>query len=271
MDVTAWLDSGDTSPLVQPPTGISLNPLPLSGLSSPVGAASVESLAAMPLLPMAAEIIPNPLLLSSPAVMSAAGGSVDPLTRLSSDTPVAAATHTHEGMAATDPPCPGLPDLVVTATYAPQTATYGEIIPVSWKVTNAGACPTTETWYNSFYLSTDTVFDATDTQIYHTGSDHFFWDFYYPYSGKLLPGQSATFSAFLGIPGYKYSAYWNQVSPRLPSLTVEKPYILFVTNSTSSQPETDQSNNVTATKALGLADLAYSREAPHHSASLGVG
>jgi hypothetical protein len=162
MDVTAWLDSGDTSPLVQPPAGISLNPLPLSGLSSPVGADSVESLAAMPLLPMAAEIVPNPLLLLSSAVVSAAGGSVDPLTGLASDAPVAAATHNHEGMAATDPPCPGLPDLIVTNVYVPLAITWGQTIDVSFTVQNIGTCPNTSAWYDGIYLSADAVWDESD-------------------------------------------------------------------------------------------------------------
>jgi hypothetical protein len=149
MDVTAWLDSGDTSPLVQPPAGISLNPLPLSGLSSPVGAVSVEGLAATPLLPAAVETASEPLLLPS-----SASGSIDPLTGLDSNAFVVS------------PQAAGaLPDLVVTAASVTPHATWGQKVNVTWTVTNQGSGIAGGGWNDAFYLSTDPIWDENDRPL----------------------------------------------------------------------------------------------------------
>jgi hypothetical protein len=104
------------------------------------------------------------LLLTS-STGASAGGNVDLLTGLDSNAPVAAATHTHEGMAATDPPCPGLPDLIVTAAYVPPALTWGQTVDVSFTVQNIGICPSTSNWYDGIYLSADATWDPSDTYL----------------------------------------------------------------------------------------------------------
>jgi subtilase family serine protease len=55
------------------------------------------------------------------------------------------------------------PDLVVTAATVPLTASEGAAITVDWTVKNQGNVPTNVSdWYDSVYLSSNTVFDSSD-------------------------------------------------------------------------------------------------------------
>ena len=65
------------------------------------------------------------------------------------------------------------PDLQVDAVNAPSFAFSGQSLPVSWTITNTGLGQTLEnSWTDSIYLSTDTVWDENDKylgQQYHQG------------------------------------------------------------------------------------------------------
>lgn len=55
----------------------------------------------------------------------------------------------------------GHPDLVASIT-TPLQVTSGTTLPLTWRTTNTGTAPTLSTWSDRIYLSTDTIFDATD-------------------------------------------------------------------------------------------------------------
>lgn len=58
------------------------------------------------------------------------------------------------------------PDLVVTAATTPATSpTWGKTIAVTWTVTNQGLGIAKAVWNDGFYLSSDAVFDSSDTLI----------------------------------------------------------------------------------------------------------
>src|SRR5262249_42040688 len=58
------------------------------------------------------------------------------------------------------------PDLTIVAT-APDAAPAGDVIDVSWTVTNQGSVPALASyWYDEVYLSTDQVLDTHDTWLW---------------------------------------------------------------------------------------------------------
>jgi len=54
------------------------------------------------------------------------------------------------------------PDLVVTDASAPAAAVYSQEVQLAWTVTNQGSVEAPATWYDSVYLSRDTVPDSGD-------------------------------------------------------------------------------------------------------------
>ncbi|MCM0593810.1 MAG: CARDB domain-containing protein [Gloeotrichia echinulata DEX184] len=58
-----------------------------------------------------------------------------------------------------------VPDLVVSAANAPIAATIGDSVSVSWTVSNQGSVVAATDWYDSVYLSDDTIFDSSDQYI----------------------------------------------------------------------------------------------------------
>ncbi|MBD2518843.1 type I secretion C-terminal target domain-containing protein [Nostoc sp. FACHB-973] len=57
------------------------------------------------------------------------------------------------------------PDLVVTAAQAPNTATLGETVSVSWTVKNQGIASALGNWNDSVYISKDQFLDKGDTFV----------------------------------------------------------------------------------------------------------
>ncbi|MDM9385689.1 CARDB domain-containing protein [Chlorogloeopsis sp. ULAP01] len=127
-----------------------------------------------------------------------------------------------------------VPDLTITTSSTPTTAAVGETVSVSWTVKNAGAVSAASDRYDSVYLSDDPTFDATDTYV---------TDFYRSGSSPLAAGASEVRTGNITIPNSKLGDR----------------YLLFVGDSTNSQSETDETNNVWATQiAITAPDLVVS-------------
>jgi len=111
-------------------------------------------------------------------------------------------------------------DLAITAS-APISAVMGETIPVSWTVQNQGTGPANSNWFDRVYLSTDDTFDNAD---------------------RLLTSRSAQYETPL-TAGDTYTAQRNLA---IPSTTIGEQFLLFITDTTEVQEETDEQNNTVA-------------------------
>jgi subtilase family serine protease len=117
------------------------------------------------------------------------------------------------------------PDVVVIDTSAPTNATIGETINISYTIKNQGETPTSTSRYDGVYLSDDAVYDSSDWQ---------------------LDSQWVESSTQLGVDE-TYQV--NNISVTLPNYGVGEPgkrYLLFVTDTNNSQPESNETNNVKA-------------------------
>ena len=111
-----------------------------------------------------------------------------------------------------------LPDLIITAATAPASADVGNTN-VSWTVKNQGTAAVSSFWIDSFYLSTDQVYDPSDTFAY--SSYHF---------NSLAAGASQSFNAPITLPSVPAGSY----------------YLLFVADGSGNVTESDETNNVRA-------------------------
>jgi RHS repeat-associated protein len=112
------------------------------------------------------------------------------------------------------------PDLLISGATAPISATLGESVAVSWTIANQGTTAAlSPNRIDRVYLSNDATFDASDEYVGDLGA------------APLQPGDSVTLNANLTLP--------NQT-------TVGDRYLLFVTDATNQQGETNETNNVFA-------------------------
>jgi subtilase family serine protease len=127
------------------------------------------------------------------------------------------------------------PDLVVSAATVPPAGTLGKSVEVSWTVTNQGTTPAPADWYDRIYLSNDAVFDAnTDTYI----------------TQELITTQTPL------AAGGSYNITRN-IS--LPNFATGSRYLIFVTDGSQNQGETDNNNNTRAVEiTLNAPDLIVS-------------
>jgi large repetitive protein len=86
------------------------------------------------------------------------------------------------------------PDLIVSASNAPDTANWGEYISVDWTVQNNSQNAANGAWYDSVYLSDDDQFDANDHLLTYR----------YTYSTSLAAGQTYQIEDY-SVSLYNYS------------------------------------------------------------------
>jgi subtilase family serine protease len=116
-----------------------------------------------------------------------------------------------------------LPDLIISPQSVLNSATSGQTIPISWKVTNSGNGSAQTNWYDAVYLSNDQTFDNSDTRITSEFIDA---------QTPLAANGDYTISRNITIPS---------------STTIGNRYLLFVTDYyDNAQVESNENNNVTA-------------------------
>ncbi|QLE55149.1 NF038122 family metalloprotease [Nostoc sp. TCL26-01] len=111
------------------------------------------------------------------------------------------------------------PDLTISQTTAPDFASIGQNVNISWQVTNQGDGVANGDHYDYVYLSTNTTLDGGDTLVY---SEYVTTD--------LASGGNYTISNKNFI---------------LPNTATGDRYLLFVTDGSGSQGETNENNNLT--------------------------
>ncbi|HQU44176.1 MAG TPA: CARDB domain-containing protein, partial [Pirellulales bacterium] len=142
------------------------------------------------------------------------------------------------------------PDLTVTgATAAGLTsdisAAVGQSIPVTWTVENDSSVEAPATWYDAVYISPDSTFD-----------------------GKAQYLDSFDESSHTGLAGG--ATYTDSQNVKIPNVPLGQEYLLFVTDTNQSQPESDTTNDVFALPiALSAPDLAVTGATAPASATLG--
>jgi subtilase family serine protease len=137
------------------------------------------------------------------------------------------------------------PDLVVVDATAPTSAGLGEIISVSWTVTNQGSYLAPATWYDFVYISDDQFLDDSDTYVSYYWTDT---------NTPLAAGDS----------------YTATQSITLPSTGIGDRYLLFVTDPYNDQGETDETNNILARSiSLSAPDLVVADATAPTVAGLG--
>ncbi|GAB1542484.1 hypothetical protein NUACC21_51580 [Scytonema sp. NUACC21] len=116
------------------------------------------------------------------------------------------------------------PDLVVSdATTDATTVAPGSTLNLSYTVKNQGESTATQDWYDYIFLSNDTVYDGSDSQLYYR------WT-----SGETPLAVDSTYTV-------------NNINVTLPNNGVGQPgnrYLLFVTDAYRYQSETNENNNV---------------------------
>ena len=113
-------------------------------------------------------------------------------------------------------------DLVLESAIAPPSASVGSLVPLSWKVLNAGVASAEANWMDDVYLSEDDKLDWTDRYLLALNIDE---------QTPLAPGD-------------RYGVERSVVIPR-----VAKPgphYLLFRTNTRQDQGEITLANNLLA-------------------------
>jgi subtilase family serine protease len=113
------------------------------------------------------------------------------------------------------------PDLIVSATTAPETGVARGKVDVSWTVKNQGTVSAPADWYDYVYLSTDNIFGTNDSLVA------------YQYISEQTP---------LAADG----SYTIDSSVTLPNVAPGNYYLLFKADGGNSQGETDETNNVYA-------------------------
>ncbi|MCA2656853.1 CARDB domain-containing protein, partial [Microcystis sp. M061S2] len=113
------------------------------------------------------------------------------------------------------------PNLVISnPTSPPSAAVLGQTLPLSWRVTNTGTVSALAGWNDGVYLSDDGLLDSNDVNI---------GQFFRPNS--LAPNAS----------------YTNNQNIFLPATSIGDRYLLFVTDASRSQGETNETDNIIAT------------------------
>ncbi|MBE9147549.1 hypothetical protein IQ257_03270, partial [Coleofasciculus sp. LEGE 07092] len=127
------------------------------------------------------------------------------------------------------------PDLAVTEATAPESASLGDEVALSWTVINSGShSASAPTWSDQIFLSSDTTLDATDTLIgTHIRTNNI----------TLGTGETYTQQQMVTIPN---------------TVAAGSQYLLFVTDGGDAQGETNSGNNVLA-QSIDLAgpDLTF--------------
>src|SRR5262249_38397594 len=118
-------------------------------------------------------------------------------------------------------------DLQVTAVVVPKSATTGELVEVTWTVTNKSNQPATGRWSDSAFFSPDAAWDYTDRAI---GRMEFI--------GTLAPGES----------------YSRTLRARVPSLTPGSYRVIVRTDVFNQVYENvnDANNNFTSADAVDV-------------------
>lgn len=110
-------------------------------------------------------------------------------------------------------------DLTVSAATALATATLGANVAVSWTVTNQGTTAASADWFDYIYISDDQTLDGSDT---------------------FLTSDSVSTQTPLAANG----SYTINRNIALSGTRVGDRYLLFVTDGSGNQGETDETNNV---------------------------
>ncbi|MDZ7970726.1 MAG: CARDB domain-containing protein [Nostoc sp. DedSLP03] len=116
----------------------------------------------------------------------------------------------------------GAPDLVVTAATAPSSAPERSTISLIWTISNQGEAVATDYWYDSVYLSDNTIFDYSDRYI-----------------GNLQAGSQIPLA-----PGATYTSTQDMALPQ--QVGAGKQYLLFVADGNNNIIESSETNNVRA-------------------------
>ncbi|WP_162052193.1 CARDB domain-containing protein [Gloeothece verrucosa] len=111
------------------------------------------------------------------------------------------------------------PDLIVEAATSPEKGILGETIEVSWTVKNQGAIDAPADWSDSVYLSNDQILDATDVTLTTEG----------------ITTQT---------PLAANASYTITKNLTLPNTGLGTRYLLFATDRSNNQGETDETNNI---------------------------
>jgi SpoU rRNA methylase family enzyme len=119
------------------------------------------------------------------------------------------------------------PDLVVTNASAPAHANWGGTIPGAWTVSNKGTVNARYDWTDSVYLSWDNKLDSGDALLSNLAVTD---------PTPMAAGASYSFTQNVNLPN------WSDQRGT--------PYLLFVTDRSNSQPETNNDNNIKAIAIL---------------------
>ena len=123
------------------------------------------------------------------------------------------------------------PNLTITDISAPDVAALSQSLSLSWTVQNDGDVPALGDWSDSVYLSDDEVFDFRD---------RFVTNFNAAAQSPLVPG----------------GTYTSTRNVSINNTTAGTKFLLFVVDSSRSQGETDEDDNVIAHQIeLASADL----------------
>ena len=139
------------------------------------------------------------------------------------------------------------PDLIVADIIAPSSAGAGQNLTITYRVINNGSSTTpNSSWYDAFYLSTDTSLDSADLKLEETR-----------HSGILLPRNPAVPTVYVREVGSEYSAgaaygdyYINTVTLRLPDGLLGTFHLIASTDSKNDVFELDNLNNIVAGGAI---------------------
>jgi CARDB len=124
-------------------------------------------------------------------------------------------------------------DLVVTRlSSSDPDASWGQVVELTWTVTNQGNQSTSAGWQDQAYISADAIIDSSDNPLDLSAR---------PNWGKpFAPGDSYTVTK----------------SYTVSSSFINKPYLLLATDTLNQVAETNETNNVQAINLLAPPDLA---------------
>lgn len=127
------------------------------------------------------------------------------------------------------------PDLTVTDASTVATAEFGDIIDVTYTVSNIGTDPANEGWNDAIYLSTDAVLDRDDVLLKRI-----------PNSGQLGPLDAT------GGANASYTRTEQVQLPLGPTFNNGTYYLIAGTDDLKTQPESSETNNALATSAVTI-------------------
>ncbi|MCF2150645.1 type I secretion C-terminal target domain-containing protein [Desmonostoc muscorum LEGE 12446] len=114
-------------------------------------------------------------------------------------------------------------DLIISSVVAPLDAFINQTIPVSWRVTNLGTDSALNNWYDEVYVSDDQFLDSSDTYL----------------TIRFTQGNNTPLAS-----GGSYTATQNIYIN--PNIATGNRYLLFVTDRSNDQDESNDDNNVFA-------------------------